>query len=212
MGMTTAVRRGPDWLVPAGLLALAAIPVIAGAFRVGTLAGGAEVTPDNARFHDMPVPVVVHIVGATLYSILGAFQFHPGLRRRRPRWHRLAGRVLVPAGLAVALSGIWMTLFYPLPDSDNTFTNAQRLVVGGVMAGAIVAGFAAIRRRDVRTHRAWMIRAYALAMGAGTQAFTHGFYTAFAGTPDADARAWCMFAGWFVNIVVAELSIKRRLI
>ena len=42
------------------------------------------------------------------------------------------------------------------------------------MAAAIVLGFTAIRRRDIAAHRAWMIRAYALGLGAGTQAFTEG--------------------------------------
>ena len=50
-----------------------------------------------------------------------------------------------------------------------------RLVVASAMAVCVVLGFAAIRRRDIAAHRAWMIRAYALALGAGTQAFTEGF-------------------------------------
>ena len=43
------------------------------------------------------------------------------------------------------------------------------------MGVSIILGLAAIRRRDIVTHRAWMTRAYALALGAGTQAFTVGF-------------------------------------
>ena len=37
------------------------------------------------------------------------------------------------------------------------------------MAIAIVVAFLAIRRGDVRTHSAWMTRAYAIGLGAGTQ-------------------------------------------
>src|SRR4029453_13112048 len=62
------------WLV-AALLALSAIPLAAGAFRLTQLAGGAEITPANARFFASPLPVVVHIVSAGGYIILGAFQF-----------------------------------------------------------------------------------------------------------------------------------------
>ena len=82
------------WLV-AALLLLSAIPLAAGAFRLTQLAGGAEITPANARFFASPLPVVLHIVGAAVYAILGAFQFAPGFRRRRPGWHRAAGRLLV---------------------------------------------------------------------------------------------------------------------
>ena len=103
------------WLV-AALLLLSAIPLAAGAFRLTELAGGAEITPANARFFAAPLPVVLHIVGAAVYAILGAFQFAPGFRRRWPGWHRAAGRLVVACGLLVGLSGLWMTLFYPCPD------------------------------------------------------------------------------------------------
>ena len=53
------------WLV-AALLLLSAIPLAAGTFRLIQLAGGAAITPANARFFASPLPVVVHIVGAEL--------------------------------------------------------------------------------------------------------------------------------------------------
>src|SRR5690349_6626897 len=82
------------WRV-AALLLLSAIPPAAGAVRLTQLAGGAEITPANARFFALPLPVVLHIVGAGVYIILGAFQFEPAFRRRWPRWPRAAGRTVV---------------------------------------------------------------------------------------------------------------------
>src|SRR5258706_1214152 len=112
---TVAYENRVKWLIPAGLILLSLVPVAAGALRIRELTGGAEVTPENARFFASPLPVVVHILSASLYSILGAFQFAPHLRRRRPNWHRAAGRLLAPSGLAAALSGLWMAHFYPWP-------------------------------------------------------------------------------------------------
>jgi hypothetical protein len=68
-------RRSAGWLGIAGLLLLSAIPITAGAFRLNQLASGAEITPANARFFAMPLPVIVHIIGASLFAVLGAFQF-----------------------------------------------------------------------------------------------------------------------------------------
>ncbi len=51
-----------QWLVPAGLIVLSLIPLLAGAFRLTELMGGAEITAKNARFFESPIPVVVHIV------------------------------------------------------------------------------------------------------------------------------------------------------
>src|SRR5689334_23279776 len=89
-------RRPRSRLVATGLLALAVIPVAAGIYRLTQLATGATITPDNERFFDSPVPVVVHIVSITGYSLVAVFQFLPRFRREHPRWHRVAGRVLVP--------------------------------------------------------------------------------------------------------------------
>src|SRR5215210_4031058 len=100
--------RTRQWPVAAGLLLLSLVPMIAGAARVTQLTAGATVTAENARFFASPAPVLVHIGSASLYCLLGAFQFVPALRRRRP-WHRISGRLLVPLGLAAALSGLWMT-------------------------------------------------------------------------------------------------------
>src|SRR4029453_16922912 len=120
-------------------------------------------------------------------------------------WHRKSGRILVGAGLAVAGSGLWMTLFYTgAPGGDLLW--GIRLLVGSAMAASIFLGFAAIRRRDIPAHRAWMIRAYALAVGAGTQAFTEGIGEALLGITDL-SKAISLGSGWAINAVVAEWVI-----
>jgi len=203
--------RRRDWLIPLGLILLSLIPVIAGASRVTSLAIGVETTPENARFVGMPIPVIVHVVGSTVYCLLGAFQFHPGVRGRFPRWHRVAGRILVPMGLASALSGLWMTQFYALPPHDYGLLPLARWVFGIGMTAALLLGLAAALRRDFTAHRAWMIRAYAIALGAGTQAITMLAWLAIAGESGAEStKAVPMIAGWVVNLAVAEWIIRRR--
>jgi uncharacterized membrane protein len=197
------------WLV-AGLLVLSAIPLAAGAFRLTQLASGADITPANARFFAAPLPVVVHIVSAFVYALLGAFQFAPGFRRRYPGWHRAAGRLLVGCGLLVGLSGLWMTLFYPWPDGDGALLYAFRLVLGSAMVVSIVLGFTTIRRGDVRRHRAWMTRGYALGLGAGTQVLTLAAGEMILGPPSELGRALLMGAAWAINLLVAEWAIRRQ--
>nr|WP_231605812.1 DUF2306 domain-containing protein [Micromonospora sp. HK10] len=209
-GVAMNSTRTPDWLVPAGLILLSAVPVIAGAARLTEITGGAAVTPGNARFLASPVPVLVHIVGATLYCLLGALQFARRLRRRRPGWHRLAGRLLIPCGLAAALSGMWMAACYPRPPFDHVLLTPIRLVVGAAMAGCIVLGVAAVRRRDVARHRAWMARGYALGLGAGTQVLTHLPWMLLAGQPSGLGRVALMVAAWVINLAVVEAALRRR--
>ncbi|MEV2270508.1 DUF2306 domain-containing protein [Nonomuraea africana] len=196
--------------MPAALIALSVVPLVMGAVRLTELAGGADVTPENARFFDAPLPVVLHILSVGVYSILGAFQFASRFRGRRPAWHRVAGRVLVPSGIVAALSGLWMTLFYARPAGDGDLLAGFRLVFGSAMVLAICLGLAAIRRRDFARHRAWMARGYAIGLGAGTQALVHLPWMAIFGAPDELSRALLMGSGWAINLVVAEWIIRGR--
>ncbi|TWD81146.1 putative membrane protein DUF2306 [Kribbella amoyensis] len=208
--MTTSAsahRPGSSWGVPAALVLLSIIPLVSGTLRLIELAGGPQTLPTNPRVDASPIPVVVHVLGAAFYALGGALQFSARLRRRHPAWHRRAGRVLVPAGLFVALSGLWMTLFYTgAPGGDLLW--AVRLVVSTATAADLVLGFAAIRRRDIPAHRAWMIRAYALALGAGTQVLTQGIGEAVLGTSEL-STAVSVSSGWLINAAVAEWIIRR---
>ena len=199
-----------NWLVPLGLLALAFIPIAAGAFRLTTLVGHTEITAENARFFASPLPVILHIVSVSLFSILGAFQFSPGLRRRWPAWHRTAGRVIVVAGLVAALSGLWMATFYAIVPADNMLLHGFRLIFGAAMAACIVVGFVAIRRGNVAAHQAWMGRAYAIGLGAGTQSLTQIPLIMAFGKLDPMPLALAMGSAWFFNLAVAEWLIRRR--
>jgi uncharacterized membrane protein len=198
-----------DWLVPAALIVLSVVPFLGGAFRLLELGGGAEVTPENARFFAIPLPVVLHILTALPFCILGAFQFAPGFRRRRPGWHRAAGRLLVLCGLAAGLSGLWMTQFYPLyPNLQAELLYGFRMVFGSAMVLSIALGLAAILRRDIIRHRAWMIRGYAIGQGAGTQAVIFLLWLLIFGTPNDLTKELLMGASWIINLVVAEWIIR----
>jgi uncharacterized membrane protein len=194
--------------VPFALLALVLIPAVAGSLRLVELSGGPHLRPADPRMTASPAPVVIHIVSALSYAALGAFQFSARLRRRWPRWHRIAGRAVLVLGLAVAFSALWMTLFYPRQPGTGELAYVFRLAFGSGMAGSIVLGFTAIRGGDVPRHRAWMTRAYALALGAGTQAFTQGVGLALFGT-SAVTNDLCLGAGWAINLAIAELVLRR---
>ncbi len=207
---TTSTRpprnKRPAWLLPAGFILLSLVPVIGGVLRLTELAGAVP-NEGNARFLAFPLPVILHIVGATVYSLLGAFQFVPSLRRGRGRlsWHRISGRILVPAGVLAGLSGMWLAVSIPRPEADVVL----RLVFATLMVGSILLGLRAILRRDVRTHRAWMMRGYAIGMGAGTQFLVFVTFGLIAGEPGVTTTIVLMGAAWVINLAVAEVAIRR---
>jgi hypothetical protein len=200
------------WLVPAGLILLSLVPVLAGALRLTELAEG-QVRPDNARFFDSPVPVLIHIPTVTVYLVLGAFQFVPSLRRgtrRRASWHKAAGRILAPTGLLAALSGLWMAVFYDLPPLDGPLLLVLRLVFGSAMVAFIALGFIAARRRNYVRHSEWMSRAYAIGIAQGTIVVVTIPWIALVGPVTEFSRAVLIGASWVLSLAVAEFFIHRR--
>jgi uncharacterized membrane protein len=203
-----SIARRADWHVPLGLIALALVPVAAGVVRLTMLAAGSPLTGQNARFFDAPIPVVVHIVSVTIFSLLGAFQFAPGFRRRWPDWHRAAGRVLVMASFGAASSGIWMTSSYAIVPADSNLLHGLRLFFGWSMMFATARGLFAILGGHLASHQAWMRRTYAIGLGAGTQALILGPAMLMFGEPGDACRALMMGAGWLLNLTVAEWLIR----
>ncbi len=200
--------RSKSWPVPVILILLSAIPLTAGTLRLVQLLGGPALIPANDRFATFPLPLVAHIVGAATYALLGILQFVPRIRRDHPTWHRRSGRLLIIAGLVVAASALWLTLAFPRQPGSGDLLYVLRLIFASTLAATLILGLRAIRRRDLRSHRAWMIRAYAIAVAAGTQAFTEGLGKTIFGTSDlVDDLAKA--AGWMINLTIAEYVIRR---
>ncbi len=210
--MTVSTKT--EFLAITGLLTLSLIPIAAGTSRLVQIVHGVQITPENARFIQAPLPVTVHILSASVYCVLGAFQFSPSIRRLKPYWHRASGRLLIPCGLIAALSGLWMTLFYPTggapPASfDGPYLYAIRVLVALGMTLFLLLGYSAVRRRNIKDHRAWMMRGYALGIGAGTQALTHIPWFLFPSIQGELARTIFMGAGWAINLVLAQWLSAR---
>ena len=202
----SARKTRTPWWVPAGLILLSMIPLTFGVIRLIQLFSGAEITPANARFFASPSPVVIHIISSAIYALLGAFQFVSRLWQRGIKWHRWVGRLLLPFGLLVGFSGLWMTVFYPRTDN---LLYMFRLFFGSGMILSIILGFISIRRRDVAEHQAWMTRAYAIGMGAATQVLTGMAGALILGKVNEFENALLMGAAWVINLAVAEWSIRK---
>lgn len=194
--------------MPLPLVALSLIPALFGTLRLVEVLGGPKVMPANPRIAASPAPAVAHIAGGAVFLIVGAFQMSGRIRTRWLTWHRRAGRVLMLLGLAAALSGLWMAIFYPRQTGTGSLLHTSRLLFATGMACCILLGYRAIRRRDLAQHRAWMMRAYALGLGAGTQTFTIGIGEGVFGktvlTTDVSTAA-----GWAINIALAEYLVRR---
>lgn len=202
-----------EWLLLIGLLVLSFVPCIGGILRLVELELGTalEFLPENPRVQSAPIPVEFHLMSSIPYCILGAFQFLFSIRRNYPKWHRLAGRFLVCAGIVSALSGLWMTHYYAFPDSlQGNLLYFVRIIVGLSMTMCILLGISSVLKKRIAQHQAWMMRAYALGQGAGTQALIATPWLLTVGEPSGFTRDILMTSAWVINIVVAEWIINKQ--
>ncbi|GAA3644056.1 hypothetical protein GCM10022200_30090 [Microbacterium awajiense] len=221
MTLATAVRTRSrvGWtfvtLLALSIVAFGAIPYFTGS--LDELA--AQDVGLAADYAVKPLPVQValytHIAAAALALALGPFQFWRGLRDRMPRVHRITGRTYL---IAVAIGGIAGLAIAPF--SPAGWVGLFGFGALGVLW--LITGWRAyrsIRRRDIASHQAWMIRNYALTFAAVTLRiwlplmlltplwlgmpweFDSAFANAYAAVP---------FLAWLPNLLVAEWLIRRR--
>lgn len=190
------------------LLLLSALPLSFGILRLLQLAGISNVMPVAAA---PPLPLVLHIAGALLHALLGAFQFSPSIRRRWPVLHRVAGRLALVGASLVVVSAFWLTTVYATASTGGLVLAGFRIVVASGMALCIGLGLAAAIRRNIPRHRQWMIRSYALGLGSTMQMFVLMVAEIATGGPPTDlGRALFMGLAWGINLAIAEWSVRRR--
>ena len=114
------------------------------------------------------------------------------------------GKVYLVAGSIGALGGLYMSFF----SYAGAATGVSFFLLGtGVLTSNALA-FAAIRRRDITTHREWMTRSFALLLAAVTLRIYAGpLEAAFGEYTGYIIVAWVC---WVPNLVVAEWAIRRQ--
>ncbi|MFN3970153.1 MAG: DUF2306 domain-containing protein [Gemmobacter sp.] len=163
---------------------------------------------DSQRLTVVPVWHFMHVLGGATFGILGPLQFGRVLARRYGRLHRVLGRVFVGAGAMITASSLG--LLWHFPATYSVIVSSGRLLFGIALGVALAIAMQAIRRRDLPRHRNWMIRAYAVGMGA--TAVTMVFFPIYAitGEPPTGLAADIAFMGsWTACVVFAEVLVRR---
>lgn len=193
-----------------GLFLVALPPVLIGGFVLASMAtqgiNGVSDAADIARRASYPLAMVLHVIGGSAMVILGLLQFSATLRRRAPGFHRWAGRVLLALGAGVSLSALWMNAS-PLALPESQLHNGAQNIMAAAYLIVAALGLAAARARDFAAHRAWMLRAYAICMGAGTQTLMLFPVFVINGKVEGLAADQAFIGAWVLNLAVAEAVI-----
>jgi len=164
---------------------------------------------ESARLATVPFTHFFHAICGAVFGLLGPFQFGRVLAGRYGALHRICGRIFVLSGAILALSSF--SLLWMFPKDASIIVSGGRLVFGAGLAVALVIAMMAIRRRDIAMHRNWMIRAYALGIGATAVSMVFIPIFAITGQPPTGLTADLAFTGsWAFCVILAEWVVRRQ--
>ncbi|MDR7278348.1 DUF2306 domain-containing protein [Catenuloplanes atrovinosus] len=206
--MSRDVRRR-WWWVLWGLLTVSALGITA-VFVPPYLVGGTTVPGLNRAIPGYYVSLVIHAVPAGLALAIGPFQFVTRLRLRWPRAHRIAGRVYLISVVIAAAAAAYSSA---VTESGFSLQVAFYLLIAAWLYTGAMA-YRTIRRGEVRLHRIWMIRNYALTFAAVTlRLYQLAGLQLMEVWPALEYQQVYIASAWaslFGNAVIAEYFIIQR--
>ena len=196
-----------SWAARTGWVVMALLGLVVVAFAVLTLAArGANSEVAAVMFARAPWTTVLHIASGIVTLVFGPLQFVRRLRDRHRWLHREMGMAYVAAVVVGGTAGLLSA-----PHSFGglgTHLAFAELALGWI--GTTVMAVVAIRRRDVAAHRRWMVRSYALTLGAVMLRIWMPL-SVMAGIPFEVAYPVVAWLAWVPNLLVAEVWIVRRM-
>ena len=153
----------------------------------------------HLRFDELYVPSSMHVIGGGIVLLTGGFQFWKWLRRAYPLIHRWSGRLYLSFVLIGGVGGLILA-----PGSDGGLV--ANFGFGTLAVLWLFSGYQAyisIRRGDVSSHRAWMMRNYAMAFGAVTLRIYLGLFQVWE-VPFSEAYPVTAWLSWVPNLVAVE--------
>lgn len=151
--------------------------------------------------------LALHGGASVLFLMLGALQVLPGFRRRNGTLHQRLGRPIFAISFIGAISGLYVTLAWPMISGPLLYW--ARLGAGLFWLVALALALRAITQRDFASHGRWMLRAYGLALTAGTLPFLLLPFIAVFGEGHLLMEETLQVVGWVLNIWLIEKLAGR---
>jgi uncharacterized membrane protein len=161
----------------------------------------------DIRYVPLGVATVLHVLPGLIFLLIGLVQFMPALRRHALPLHRWMGRIFIISGLTSGISVLWLSV--RLPAMGGMLTLVGTTIFAIAMMTCLITAYRAIRRMDVRRHRSFMIRAYAIGSAVATTRLVGLIGTKFLGLDFITYFGYWLWIAMLIHIIVAELIVKR---
>lgn len=149
--------------------------------------------------------VALHLAGGMIAIIVGAFQVNGRLRARYLPAHRWLGRVYLGAVFVGSVGGFSLAL----GSQGGLVAHFGFGMLAVCWLFTTLNAYRYIRAGDMNTHRAWMLRSYALTLTAVTLRIYLPLF-GLAGYGFNEAYPLISWISWVPNLLVVEWLILPR--
>ena len=184
------------------------LPTIFGLYRIFLILTEGPILPSHLPDQVDNLPLLLHSIGGIGFLVLGALQILPGFRTSNLARHRSLGRITASLGILAGVSGVWMTLLHP--GISGPILMNGRLAAGTAWVFFILISIRFVVQRNISRHKNWMLRAYAIALPAGTLAFIMlPIVIIFGEEGNEIFFEVVQVAAWPLHLLVAEWIIRK---
>ncbi len=165
------------------------------------------IIPPNQHFAPHIVLLRFHIAGGVGALLSGPFQFSQRLRTRNLALHRWLGRFYLVEVAVGSVAGLGMATV----SEQGLPTHIGFGLLAVLWFVTALEAYRAVLRRQIESHRRWMIRNFALTLAAVTLRNELPLMLFVLHWPFSRAYVMVAWLCWVPNMIVAELLLRRRL-
>ncbi len=148
-----------------------------------------------------------HVMTSTFVLLLGIFQFLPGLMKRYPGWHRLAGKIYIVLVLFISGPGGLIMGFYA---NGGWPARISFIILSMLWMGFTFFAFVLVRKKEFEWHADYMVRSYALTLSAIALRLYAFFLPSIILLEPNTAYRLIAWLSWIPNLIIAEILIRKK--
>jgi uncharacterized membrane protein len=204
--LPAAARRAPPGRPSLGWWVVVVLASLIVVYALCYIVVGPPMYPENlaASFLARPWGIYPHALFGALALGLGPVQFNRRVLGRHRAFHRQLGTLYVACCLFVGVAGLYMSAY----SFGGWVTHLGFGTLAVLLLATTLRAYAAARRRNIATHRRWVLRSYALVFAAVTLRIELPLLATVFGDflPGYQVVAWLC---WVPNALWAEWYVRR---
>lgn len=152
----------------------------------------------------------IHVFTSILIITSGLLQFSKTILAKYTKIHRVSGFIYLAVTLLISGPSALVMSFYA---NGGYPAQTSFVLLSLLWIGTSFLAYHFVRRKDYEQHGKWMVRSYALTLSAVSLRLYSYLFDVFHFTMDpVDLYILLSWLSWTLNLVIAEILIKRGLI